>query len=184
LLGLEQPARRTADAIGLRACFRAIDCNGATRSWGWNRSTTSRRIKAWVASGRLVRTPGPDGRSVFTARTPDVPQACNAAAGLASPLAKSLIIPTVPACAIRCTGRTPRSPDRVILRIDRANDACEVTLVRELAAVRHPLLQKPSRARREVGRDQPPPGLGACHWPSVPQRRIARFLAVHVSPNR
>ena len=88
-----------------------------------------------------------------------------------------------PAYAIRCTGRTPCSRD-VILRKDRANDACEAALVRELAAVRHPLLQQPSRARREVGRDQPPPGLGARHWPSVPQRRIARFLAVHVSPNR
>jgi hypothetical protein len=41
-----------------------------------------------------VRTPGPDGRSVFTARTPDVPQACDALAALASPLAKSLVIPT------------------------------------------------------------------------------------------
>jgi MarR family len=65
------------------------------RSWGWNRSTTSRRVKAWVASGELVRTPGPDGRSVFTARTPNVPQAGDAAVGLASPSAKSLVIPTV-----------------------------------------------------------------------------------------
>src|SRR6266700_1894112 len=65
------------------------------RSWGWNRSTTSRRVKAWVASGQLVRTPGPDGRSMFTARTPDVPQPCDAAAALASPSAKALVIPTV-----------------------------------------------------------------------------------------
>jgi hypothetical protein len=66
-----------------------------SRSWGWNQSTMSRRVKAWVASGQLVRTPGPDGRSVFTARTPAVPQVCDAVAVLASPPAKSLIIPTV-----------------------------------------------------------------------------------------
>jgi MarR family len=65
------------------------------RTWGWNRSTTSRRVKVWVASGQLVRAPGPDGRSVFTARTPDVPQPCDAAAGLALPSAKSLAISTV-----------------------------------------------------------------------------------------
>jgi hypothetical protein len=65
------------------------------RTWGWNRSTTSRRVKVWVASGQLVRTPGPDGRSVFTARTPDVPQPCDTAAAPASPPAKSLVIPTV-----------------------------------------------------------------------------------------
>jgi hypothetical protein len=65
------------------------------RSWGWNRSTTSRRVKAWVAAGQLVRTPGPDGRSIFTARTPDVPQPCDAADALTSPSAKSLVTPTV-----------------------------------------------------------------------------------------
>jgi len=65
------------------------------RCWGWNRSTTSRRVKAWVTSGQLVRTPGPDGRSVFTARTPGVAQTCNTAPALASPSAKSLVIPTV-----------------------------------------------------------------------------------------
>jgi hypothetical protein len=65
------------------------------RHWGWNRSTTSRRVKVWVASGQLVRTPGPDGRSIFTARTADVPQPCDAAAVPASPSAKSLVIPTV-----------------------------------------------------------------------------------------
>jgi hypothetical protein len=65
------------------------------RYWGWNRSTTSRRVKAWVASGQLVRTPGRDGRSVFTVRTPDVPQACDATATLDSSSAKSLVIPTV-----------------------------------------------------------------------------------------
>jgi hypothetical protein len=65
------------------------------RDWGWNRSTTSRRVKVWVASGQLVRTPGPDGRSVFTARTPDVPQPCASAAAVTSPSAESLVIPTV-----------------------------------------------------------------------------------------
>ena len=65
------------------------------RHWGWNRSTTSRRIKAWVTSGQLVRTPGPDGRSIFTARTPDLPQACDVTATFASPSAKALVIPTV-----------------------------------------------------------------------------------------
>jgi len=96
---------------------KALDCSSTARSWGWNRSTTSRRVKVWVASGRLGRTPGPDGRSVFTARTPDVPQARDAAAGLASPSAKSLVIPTVSlACAIRCTGRTPRGRGRAALR--------------------------------------------------------------------
>jgi hypothetical protein len=88
-------ASRIADAIGLRACFSAVDGSGAARSWGWNRSTTSRRVEAWVASGQLACTPGPDGRSVFTARTADVPQVCGAAATLASPSAKSLVIQTV-----------------------------------------------------------------------------------------
>ena len=73
----------------------ATTVSDLARSWGWNRSTTSRRVKVWVASGQLVRTPGPDGRSIFTARTSDVPQACDAAAALASPSAKSLAIPTV-----------------------------------------------------------------------------------------
>jgi hypothetical protein len=59
------------------------------------RSTTSRRIKAWVASGQLVRTSGPDGRSIFTARTADVPQVCDAGAALVSLSAKSLVIPTM-----------------------------------------------------------------------------------------
>jgi hypothetical protein len=74
---------------------KAIDCSSTARSWGWNRSTTSRRVKAWGASGELGRTPGSDGRSVFTARTPDVPQVCATAAALASPSANSLLIPTV-----------------------------------------------------------------------------------------
>jgi MarR family len=73
----------------------ATTVSDLARCWGWNRSTTSRRVKAWVASGQLVRTPGPDGRSIFTARTPDVPQPCDPAAALASPSAKSLVIPTV-----------------------------------------------------------------------------------------
>jgi len=73
----------------------ATTVSDLARYWGWNRSTTSRRVKAWVASGQLVRTPGPDGRSIFTARTPDLPQACDAAATIASPSEKALIIPTV-----------------------------------------------------------------------------------------
>jgi len=73
----------------------ATTVSDLARYWGWNRSTTSRRVKAWVASGQLVRTPGPDGRSIFTARTPDLPQACDKATALASPPAKALIIPTV-----------------------------------------------------------------------------------------
>ena len=48
-----------------------------------------------MTSGQLVRTPGPDGRSIFTARTPDLPQACDVTATLASPSAKALVIPTV-----------------------------------------------------------------------------------------
>ena len=44
----------------------ATTVSNLARTWGWNRSTTSRRVKVWVASGQLVRTPGPDGRSVFT----------------------------------------------------------------------------------------------------------------------
>src|SRR5450755_579547 len=47
----------------------ATTVSDLARSWGWNRSTTSRRVKVWVASGQLVRTPGLDGRPVFTART-------------------------------------------------------------------------------------------------------------------
>src|SRR5450631_2393939 len=73
----------------------ATTVSDLARCWGWNRSTTSRRVKAWVASGQIVRTPGPDGRSIFTARTPDVPRLCDAAATLAPPSAKSLVIPTV-----------------------------------------------------------------------------------------
>jgi hypothetical protein len=73
----------------------ATTVSDLARSWGWNRSTTSRRVKAWVTSGQLVRTPGQDGRSVFTASTPGVPQACDAAAVLASPSAKSIAIATV-----------------------------------------------------------------------------------------
>ena len=73
----------------------ATTVSDLARYWGWNRSTTSRRVKAWVASGQLVRTPGPDGRSIFTARTPDLPRACDATAALASPSEKALIIPTV-----------------------------------------------------------------------------------------
>jgi hypothetical protein len=42
-----------------------------------------------------VRTPGQDGLSMFTARTPGVPRVCDAVAALASPPAKSLVIPTV-----------------------------------------------------------------------------------------
>jgi len=79
-----QPDRRIATTV-----------SDLARCWGWNRSTTSRRVKVWVASGQLVRTPGPDGRSIFTARTPDVPQPCDTAVAVASPSAKSLVIPTV-----------------------------------------------------------------------------------------
>jgi hypothetical protein len=87
-----QPDRRRNRATRL---ISAVDCSSTVRSWDRNRSTTSRSVKAWVASGQLVRTPGRDSRSVFTARTPGVPQMCDVAAGLSSPLAKSLIIPTV-----------------------------------------------------------------------------------------
>src|SRR5438034_4891718 len=73
----------------------ATTVSDLARAWGWNRSTTSRRVKAWITSGQLVRTPGPDGRSIFTARAPDVPQPCDAAAVLASSSEKSLVIPTV-----------------------------------------------------------------------------------------
>jgi MarR family len=73
----------------------ATTVSDLARAWGWNRSTTSRRVKVWVASGQIVRTPGPDGRSVFTARTSDVPQVCDVPATVTSPAAKSLVIPTV-----------------------------------------------------------------------------------------
>jgi MarR family len=73
----------------------ATTVSDLARAWGWNRSTTSQRVKAWVTSGQLVRTPGPDGRSVFTASTPGVPQPCDVPATVASPPAKSLVIPTV-----------------------------------------------------------------------------------------
>jgi len=73
----------------------ATTVSDLARSWGWNRSTTSRRVKAWVASGQIVRTPGLDGRSTFTASTPDVPQPCDTTATLPPPSAKSLVIPTV-----------------------------------------------------------------------------------------
>jgi hypothetical protein len=73
----------------------ATTVSDLARYWGWNRSTTSRRVKAWVTSGQIVRTTGRDGRSTFTARTPDRPRACDATAALASPSEKALIIPTV-----------------------------------------------------------------------------------------
>jgi hypothetical protein len=59
LLGLdvEQPARRTTDAIGMHGCFRAIDCISTAGSRGRNRPTTSRRAKIWVASGRMCAHP-------------------------------------------------------------------------------------------------------------------------------
>jgi hypothetical protein len=74
---------------------KALDCSSTARSQGYNRSTTSRRVKVWVASGQRVRTPVPDGHSIFTERTPDVPQPCDAMAPVTSPSAKSLVIPTV-----------------------------------------------------------------------------------------
>ena len=95
MLGVEQPAGRTTDAIGLRACFSAVDCSGTGSLLGLEQVDHVAAVKAWVASGQLVRTPGPDSRSIFTARTPDMPQACDAVAALASPSAKSLVIPTV-----------------------------------------------------------------------------------------
>ena len=73
----------------------ATTVSDLARTWGWNRSTTSRRVKVWVASGQLVRAPGPDGRSIFIARTADVPQPCDTVAAVTSPSAKSLVIPTV-----------------------------------------------------------------------------------------
>ena len=73
----------------------ALHCSSIARFWGWSRLTTSRRVKIWVASGQLVRTPDPDDRVIFTARTPGVPQVCDAATGLASPSAKYFIIPIV-----------------------------------------------------------------------------------------
>ena len=76
-------------------CFGAINCSSTARSWAGTGRQRRGASRYGVASGQLGRTPGPDGRSVFTARTPDVPQACDAAAGLASPSAKSLAIPTV-----------------------------------------------------------------------------------------
>lgn len=65
------------------------------RDWGWNRSTTSRRIKAWVTAGQVVRTTGHDGRTIFTARTPDQSRARDAAATIASPSENATMIPTV-----------------------------------------------------------------------------------------
>jgi hypothetical protein len=125
LLGFEQRAGRTADPIGLRACFSAVDCSSTVRSWGWNRSTTSRPIKAWGASGQLVRTPGLNGRSMFTARTPDVPQVCDAVAVLVSPSAKSLVIPTVSLpVQSAAQGEHLRDPAlRAARRIGEAKDA-------------------------------------------------------------
>ncbi len=73
----------------------ATTVSDLARIWGWNRSTTSRRVKAWVTSGQIVRTPGPDGCSIFTLKTPDVPQPCDAVATLTSSSGKFLVIPTV-----------------------------------------------------------------------------------------
>jgi hypothetical protein len=64
--------------------------------------------QGWVAPGHLVRTRGQDDCYIVTASTRGVRQVCNAAAGLAFPSAKCLVIPTVRLfCPIRCTGRTP-----------------------------------------------------------------------------
>jgi hypothetical protein len=42
-----------------------------------------------------------------------------------------------PACASRCTGRTPCDRDRAARRIGEAKDVCEAALVQALAALRH-----------------------------------------------
>jgi hypothetical protein len=70
-------------------------------------------------------------------RTPDVPQVCDGAAPLASPSAKSLIIPTVsPPVQSAAQGEHPR-PGSCSRRICEAKDACEAALVQALAALRH-----------------------------------------------
>src|ERR1700684_2852580 len=57
------------------------------RGWGWERTRASKRLKAWAESGRIVREPGTDGRTVITVvvtasvPVPDAP---------------------VPACAAQC----------------------------------------------------------------------------------
>src|SRR5450631_228699 len=49
------------------------------------------------ASSQAVRTPGPDGRFAFTARTPCAPRVCMAAS-FAYLLAESIVIPPVSLC--------------------------------------------------------------------------------------
>jgi hypothetical protein len=129
------------------------------RSWGWNRSTGARRVKVWVASARLVRTPALDGRSSFTVRNTRCAQACDAAAALAFPSAKYLVIAAVSLPVQSTAQGNTRDWNRAAQpdRIGEAKGACEAALVQALAALRHPRLQQPSRVHRQVGRDQPAP---------------------------
>jgi hypothetical protein len=63
-----------------------------------------------------------------------VPQMCDGAGPLASPSAKSLIIPTV-SLPVQSAAQGDR--DRAARRIGEAKDACEAALVQALAALKH-----------------------------------------------
>lgn len=83
----------------------ATTVSDLARSWGWNRST-SRRVKVWVASGQLVRTPA---RTVI----PYSQQNTRCATGVRHRGRPRFPFTEIsrhsngePACAIRCTGRT------------------------------------------------------------------------------
>jgi hypothetical protein len=96
--GLEQPAGRTADAIGRLLQRHRLHRHRSLLGLEPVDHVAARQGMGRIRSDGVTSScthPGPDGRPIFTARTPDVPQACAAAAALASPSAKSLVIPTV-----------------------------------------------------------------------------------------
>jgi hypothetical protein len=74
-----------------------------------------------------VGTLGQDDRYIVTASTPGVPRVCDAAAGLASPSAKSLVVPTVKLSVQPAEQGEHPDLDRAAHRIGEASDACDVT---------------------------------------------------------
>ena len=101
-------AGRAADAIDLRACFSAVDCSSNARSWSWNRSTTSRRVKGLghIRSARAHARPGRS--SGIHSENTRCATGVRRRGPLTSPSAKSPRHSSgEPACAIRGTGRTP-----------------------------------------------------------------------------
>ena len=106
----------------------AITVSNLARCWGWNRSTTSRRVKVWVAAGQLVRTPRARTVVPFSQREHPTCHRC------ATPRRLYLVASEIsrysngePACAIFCTRRTSPGRDHAARRIADCrspNNAC------------------------------------------------------------